>query len=754
MNMTLLRRLTLILLFFPLFIHAQTAKPAAKSGIGLALSGGGAKGLAHIGILKAIDSAELNISYLTGTSMGSIVGGLYAAGYSGDSIETIARQLNWDVLLSNSIPMSSYIMEEKSEYGKYAVELPVSKKKISLPSGFLESQELWLILEKYFFPVAGVKHFDSLSIPYRCIGTDLASGEAIVFDKGSVVRSIRASMAIPGAFSAVDIDNKRFVDGGVTRNFPVKDLKTMGANYTIGVSVSTPLENVEELDDAMKVLMQVVFLTENKDLVEESKLADLLVKIPMGTFSSSSFDEGDAIIDLGIAEGRKYYTHFKKLADSLKASDPGYVFKKNRLPERRAYKFSKIDVIGLNKKTREAFLEQINLDTTVNITSEKLEKETRQAFAYRMYKSIVYEVREDDSTGSQLIFRVKPESDVMLKAGISQNSLTGFGIHLNLTGRNILTPFSRSLISANLGENFRALLEHTQMFGYEKPWSNRFQVYTEFQELPTYTDFRSTGLYKMRYFTIDDRFQLSAKRRSAGGIGGQWEAIGADPRVESGTYYSGNNNFFHSYAFWNLNTLSKPQYPTKGTFIEVKAGWVFNLRPDFKVYEDGLLIGNITHKNATFGNYARSTMIFSSTTPISERWAWVNRAQSGINFSKNSSVLNGFIAGGMNNTTRNQIMFAGLKEGQIYSESMASAHTGLRFNPFGKLYTTLTGSVLCYDFVEKRNEATSATWMVGSGLTLAYDLPIGPIEFTIMVNNKTSGVGTYFNFGFPFRLTY
>jgi hypothetical protein len=117
-------------------------------------------------------------------------------------------------------------------------------------------------------------------------------------------------------------------------------------------------------------------------------------------------------------------------------------------------------------------------------------------------------------------------------------------------------------------------------------------------------------------------------------------------------------------------------------------------------------------------------------------------------------VLNGFIAGGMNNTTRNQIMFAGLKEGQIYSESMASAHTGLRFNPFGKLYTTLTGSVLCYDFVEKRNEATSATWMVGSGLTLAYDLPIGPIEFTIMVNNKTSGVGTYFNFGFPFRLTY
>lgn len=751
--MILLIRFSCIAILFPLLMFAQNTKPG-KAGIGLALSGGGAKGLAHIGILKAIDSAELNINYLTGTSMGSIVGGLYAAGYSGDSIEAIARKLNWEVLLSNSIPMSSYIMEEKSEYGKYAIELPVSKTKISLPSGFLESQELWLILEKYFFPVASVNHFDSLSIPYRCIGTNLATGDAMAFEKGSLVRSIRASMAIPGAFSAVDIDNKRYVDGGVTRNFPVKDLTTMGAGYTIGVSVSTPLENVEELDDAMKVLMQVVFLTENKDLIEESKLADLLVKIPMGSFSSADFDKSDAIIDLGIEEGKKFYPYFKKLADSLKALDPNYSFTKNRLPERSSYRISKIDVVGLNKKTREAFLEQVNIDTARPISAEKLEKETRQAFAYRMYKSIVYEVKDDGTGGSELLYRMKPESDVMLKAGISQNSFTGFGVHLNLTGRNILTPFSRSMISANLGENFRALAEHLQMFGYEKPWSNRFQIYTEFQEQPTYTDFRSTGLYKMRYLTIDDRFQLSAKRRSAGGIGGQWESIGVNPRVESGTYYSGNNHFFQTYAFWNYNTLSKPQYPRKGSLIELKAGYVFNIRPDFNVYEDGLLIGEVNRASASYGNYPRATLNFSSTTPISKRWAWVNRAQSGVNFGKNSSLLNGFIAGGMNNTTRNQILFAGLKEGQVYSESMASAHTGFRFNPFGKLYTTLVGSALAYDFVSKTVEATKTTWILGSGLTLAYDLPIGPVEFTIMVNNQSSGIGTYFNFGFPFRLTY
>ncbi len=741
-------RLTFILFFLPFFLMAQSK----KTGIGLALAGGGAKGLAHIGILKAIDSAELNISYLTGTSMGSIVGGLYAAGYSGDSIEYIARHIDWGVLLSNSIPMTNYIMEEKGEYGKYAVELPVSKGKVSLPSGFLESQELWLTLEKYFFPVAAVDKFDNLSIPYRCIGTDLATGEAVVFSHGSLTRAIRASMAIPGAFSPVDIDGKRYVDGGVTRNFPVKDLFDMGANYSIGVSVSTPLNNVEELDDALKVLSQVMFLNENKDLIEESALTNLLIKIPMGSFNSASFDDGAAIIDLGIEEGRKYYPLFRKLADSLKALYPDYTFKKNRLPDHQQYKFSRIELTGLNKNEKEAFLDQIGVDTSKKLTAAKLEKETREAFAYRMYKSIVYEVKQDDKGQYKLLYRIQPESSIMLKAGVSANSLTGFGVHLNATGRNILTPFSRSLVSLNIGQSFRGLAEHLQMFGYRKPWSNRIQVYSEFQDLPTYTDFRSTGLYKLKYVTIDDRFQVSAKRRSAGGLGIQWENIDAKPQIESGIYYNGTNNYFQFYGFWQFNTLSKPLYPKKGTQIEVKAGYVFDVSPKIDLYRDGLFLGEINRSLVKYGSYLRTTLNYANTSPMGKRWAWVSRLQGGVNFSPNQSLLNGFLAGGMVPTIRNQVMFAGLHEGEIVSESMAAAHIGPRYNPFGKFYATLLGSVLSYDFIEKDQQPADLKWIFGSGLTLAYDLPIGPIEFTLMWNNKNDGLGTYFNFGFPFRL--
>jgi hypothetical protein len=137
---------------------------------------------------------------------------------------------------------------------------------------------------------------------------------------------------------------------------------------------------------------------------------------------------------------------------------------------------------------------------------------------------------------------------------------------------------------------------------------------------------------------------------------------------------------------------------------------------------------------------------------MSKRWAWISRLQGGVNFSPNQSLLNGFLAGGMVPTIRNQVMFAGLHEGEIVSESMVAAHIGPRFNPFGKFYATLLGSALGYDFIEKDQQPADMKWIIGSGLTLAYDLPIGPIEFTLMWNNKNGGLGTYFNFGFPFRL--
>ncbi|MCU0335316.1 MAG: patatin-like phospholipase family protein [Chitinophagaceae bacterium] len=733
-----------------LLANSLSAQPR-KHGIGLTLSGGGAKGLAHIGILKAIDSAGLNIDYLTGTSMGSIVGGLYAAGYSADSIEKIARSIQWEGLLSNTISMRSYTMEEKSEFGKYALELPFSKGKIGLPSGFLESQELWLTLEQYFFPVAQVRDFRQFSIPFSCVAVDLVSAEPKAHRDGSIVAAIRSSMAIPGAFSPVDINGRRYVDGGIIRNLPVQECLDLGARYMIGVSVSTPVEKLEELNTAVQVLGQVMFLNEPKDSREQAKLCQQFISVPMGSYGAASFASAADIIDLGIAEGRKYYPLFKRLADSLRRADPNYQFRTQRLPAVPNYRVAAVEVKGVDKVAEATFLRQIEARTQTEVDFRRLQNNTRDAFAYRMYKSIVYDVEPVSDSAVKLIYQVKPESPTIIKLGLSENSFTRFGVHANITSRNLLLPSSRTMLSLNIGDNFRGLFEHLQMFGYRQPWSHRLQVYSEYQDVPDFQGERRTGIYSLRYFTIDNRLQLSAKRRSAGGFGLQWENIRAKPQIESGLYFDGSNQYWQVYGFWQFNNTVRPQYPDRGTIADVKLSYVFGLRPNFEVFRDGVSQGSIENAGIEFGNYPRLQLALQNTAPLGRRWAWISKLQSGINFSRNVSLLNNFFGGGMAHTFRNQIQFAGLREGELSAESMAAVHLGPRVRPFGNFYLSLAAAALHQGFVKKTSEIRTASWALGSALTAAYLTPIGPAELSLMASDQAKGLRVYFNFGFPFR---
>src|ERR1700760_374667 len=232
---------------------AQSGQPGPRPKIGVVLSGGGAKGLAHIGILKAIDSAGLKVDYITGTSMGSIIGGLYAIGYPADSIEKIARGIDWDLLLSNQSNMRSMIMDEKGEYGRYDIELPWVNHWFRFSTGVIEGQELWLKFSELFRPVYKIKDFSKFSIPFRCIATDVSTGDAVVLDSGEIVPALRASMAIPSVFTAVEYNGHKLVDGGVVRNFPVTDVREMGASYVIGSNVSGPLRSSQQVTNALQV---------------------------------------------------------------------------------------------------------------------------------------------------------------------------------------------------------------------------------------------------------------------------------------------------------------------------------------------------------------------------------------------------------------------------------------------------------------------------------------------------------------------
>src|ERR1700754_3804231 len=376
-----------LLLFPATRTAAQAPAPAApglqRPRIGLVLSGGGAKGLAHIGILKAIDSAGLKIDYITGTSMGSILGALYAIGYSADSIEKITRGIDWDLLLSNQSSMRSVIMEEKNEYGKYDVELPWVNHWFRLSTGVIEGQELWLKFAEVFRPVYNIKDFSKFSIPFKCVATDVSTGEAVVLDTGEIVSALRSSMAIPSVFTAVEYGGHKLIDGGVVRNFPVKDVRDMGADIVIGSNLSGPLKTSKEVTNALQVLLQVAFFREAADTRTQIPLCNIYVSQPLEKYGMGNFGEAQQIVNEGLEEGRRLYPQLKHLADSLNAIYGPQEIVKNRLPAVNPVKISSFEVHGLFNTNQGFFIQSMGLETNHYYTADNLSRMVRRAFGTR-----------------------------------------------------------------------------------------------------------------------------------------------------------------------------------------------------------------------------------------------------------------------------------------------------------------------------------------------------------------------------------
>src|SRR5688572_8866739 len=447
------------LLFFLALISFSWSSLAQSTGgrpkIGVTLSGGGAKGLAHIGILKAIDSAGLKVDYVTGTSIGAVLGSLYAIGYSSDTLEKIARSIDWDPLLSNQSGLRNLFMEEKDEYAKYDIELPWVNNKFKIATGFLEAEELWLKLSELYFPVSDIKDFSQFNIPFRAIATDVANGEAVVLQNGEIISAIRSSMAIPSVFTAVNHEEKLLVDGGISRNFPVRDVKEMGADYVIGSMVSNGLLPPEKVKNVIQLLLQIAFFREAEDNKIEVPLCDIYIPFDLEKYNMGSFGDAEAILEKGIEEGRKLYPRFKQLADSLNVKYGMQEIKTQRLPQLKKVYIDEYEIRGLINTTRAFFINTMDFKLSREYSAAQLAEMVRQAFGTRYYHRIVYALVPKGGGYYRIIFDVAENPLTFLKAGVHYNRYSGIGLIANITSRNLILSNSRSMATITLGESFR-----------------------------------------------------------------------------------------------------------------------------------------------------------------------------------------------------------------------------------------------------------------------------------------------------------
>ena len=273
--------------------------------IGLALSGGGARGGAHVGVLKALEELDVPIDYIAGTSMGAIIGGIYAAGYNADEIGQILAQMDWTAAMSDKLHRRDQTMRKKDLDAQFLIPYRVgyNNEGVQLPLGVIEGQHLDQVLQGILLPVHGITDFDQLPISFRAVATDLVTGKEVVLSGGSLADALRASMSVPGAFAPVQLDDRKLVDGGMANNLPVSVVRDMGADIVIAVDISSPLLTGDQLTSVVKVALQLTgFLTRRNTEEQIASLGpgDILLVPDLEGVSSADFENTEDIVKRGL----------------------------------------------------------------------------------------------------------------------------------------------------------------------------------------------------------------------------------------------------------------------------------------------------------------------------------------------------------------------------------------------------------------------------------------------------------------------
>ena len=438
----------LVVIFSLNNIKAQEQK---EPKVGLVLSGGGAKGFAHIGALKVIDSLGIKIDYVAGTSMGAIIGSLYATGYSGKELEALFNTVDFNELINDEFPRSSKPFYERENAEKYAVSLPFDNFKINLPSGLSRGQNVYNLLYQLMLPVNEIRDFKDLPIPFFCIATNIETGESIVMDKGRLAEAVTASGALPSLFQPVTIGDTILLDGGVTNNFPVEELRAKGMDIIIGVDVQDVLKDRASLKSAPEILVQINNFRTIEAMKTKASLTDIYIKPDITNFSVVSFDEGRDIIANGADAARANLQQLLKVK-SQQISQPNGP----SIELTDSLRINSISINSSNKYSRSYLLGKLKFKNNANISYTDFKEGINNLIATNNFETFRYYLETNDDSSYNLKGDLRAaETSTFLRLGVHYDALYKSALLANLTKRGLLFKNDIASLDLILGANPR-----------------------------------------------------------------------------------------------------------------------------------------------------------------------------------------------------------------------------------------------------------------------------------------------------------
>ncbi len=724
------------------FSYSQEKTQSNDVKVGLVLSGGGAKGFAHVSVLKVLEEAGVRVDYIGGTSMGAIVGALYASGYNANQLDSIIHTIDFTKILLDELPRKAKPFYEKEIGEKYALTLPIKNKKVGIPTAISEGQNVLNLFTKLTQHINNIEDFSKLPIPFLCVGTNLETGKQKVFKSGFLPEVIKASGSFPTLLAPVKIDGELYSDGGIVNNFPVDEVKAMGADIIIGVDIQSGLDEKEELDSAVKIINQIVGFQMYNTLKEKHDRVDVLIKPDMKNFNVVSFDKVEEIKKEGEKAVREVFPLLKNIASKQKKQKKDIV----NLKLIKRFHIKRLEIEGNKNYTRSYVLGKLNIKKRDTTSYKQLLSSIDNLYATGNFENIQYRIVNEED-GSIVKFKVKehPVSHYF-QMGIHYDELYKTGVLINGKLKHLL--FKNDVISTDiiLGDNVRYNFDYFIDNGFY----TSFGVKSRFNKFDAQVRFDEANVNKinLQYEDLTNQiyFQTVFNRKFALGVGAEHKNIRAftetvstvennTNQLEDGRFYFDKSDYYNLISYLKLDTYDKKYFAKKGVYLNTSLKWHLSSSDYNNNFEPFFQLKGKIGFAYTFYDKLTTHFISEAGTTIGEN---------------ENRVLDYNLGGYNDNYINNLVPFFGYEFGELTSSAFLRSTFNVRYEFLTKHYF-LAGAN--YSRVEKDLfnkgrifENTKSGYALGYGL----ETFLGPIEINYAWSPDHNEKFWYFNIGYWF----
>ena len=691
-----------------------------KPKLALVLSGGGARGFAHVGLLKVLDELGIEVDYIFGTSMGAIIGGLYAAGFSGLEIEEIVVNIDWNHLMNDSVPRGelSFIQKKWLPMGNFFFPLN-DRLRPSLPQGMILANNIHLQLFYETWRVAHVYDKSQLPIPLVSVATDLVTGEKVIIRTGAIADAMRASASMPSIFIPFEFQNRFLIDGGITQNFPADIAKEMGNDIILGFKVNTEMAEREELTTVWTVLNQTLNIGQTFRQNLAVPYADLVITPNLDGFTTLGFSDSAEIIKAGYLAALMYIDDLKAIADSL-SDFPRKDRNHNFLPDK--VKFNSINVIGNNYLSSSAVRDYLGLSSNVYYSRDDILDAFNRAYNTELFDQVYPNIKQIGNNYYLYVF-VNERNRRHLGINLLYNDHDQLVIGSILNMRNVFLKNSNLLVNLEMGG--RSALE----IDYTKYFDNNYWLY--------YRLFPYIKEDKIYIYNEEHR-RIRSYNLIEGGITAGIGVHATQNTIIEPYIYHYRLEFRRNIAdedlfdkmFYASGMGLKMYYENVNTFPFYTRGMRFFTK-----------LSGARENDLSEVGYNKIMSRLSIAQPINKNLSFLFSTEYASFFGHDPIPQDPFYIGGINN-------FIGLHYREISAPVYRIFCVGFRYNPRNNLFIDLKANLLNYGNTDEWPLMEYSS--TGVGVILGYNAPfVGPMRFGVAMNQNSRFL-TYMSIGYDF----